>query len=317
MMTESSQPRFAPTADYHMHLSSQQIADEMSKLPAEILGDMKPRELAGDDMIAVLDKAGIRKAYTLSMAYGWGLEFMQVGDKEYDLVKMENDFTAEQAARHPDRLIPFLSIHPLKDYALAEMERCVSQLNLHALKLHFTNSDVDLRKPEHLARVKELLTRAEALHLPVLIHFRSRNPEFGVPDMVIFLEQIVSALPGLKVQMAHLGDWGAYTQVTRDIFDEITRSFEAKPELGKSRFYVDISGVFMREDSAIYKMLPKPTPEDLDYLAGQIRRWGFEHLLWGTDWPVIEPDEFVPLFTSKLPLSDDEFKAIFSNKGMI
>lgn len=316
-MTDISQIRYTPFADFHMHLSSQKIAEEMSKLPVEILGDMKPRELSGDDMVAALDKAGIQKAHALSMAYGWGLEFMQAGDQEYDLVKMENDFTAEQVARHPDRLVPFLSIHPLKEYAMAEMERCVSQLDMHALKLHFTNSDVDLLKPEHLKTIKELLTRAAELRLPTLIHFRSRNPEFGVPDMAIFLEQIVAALPGLKVQMAHLGDWGAYTQVTRLVFDEIIRAFEANPSLDKSRFYVDISGVFMREDSAIYKMLPKPTPEDLDTMAGQIRRWGFDHLLWGTDWPVIEPEEFVPLFTGKLPLTDKEFKSLFSNKGII
>jgi predicted TIM-barrel fold metal-dependent hydrolase len=300
-----------------MHLNSNKIAEEMSKLPAEILGSLKPREHSGDEMVAALDKAGIHKAHALSQAYMFGLEFMQVGNQEYDLVKMENDFTAEQVARHPDRLVPFLSINPLKDYALAEMERCVSQLDIHALKLHFTNSDVDLRKPEHLKTIKELLTRAAELQLPTLLHFRSRNPEFGVPDMAIFLEQIVAALPTLKVQMAHLGDWGAYTQVTRDVFDEIIRAFDANPALDKSRFYVDISAVFMREDDAIYKVFPKPTPEDLDYMAGQIRRWGLDHLLFGTDWPIIEPGEYARLVMEKLPLTDDEFKTLFSNKGMI
>jgi uncharacterized protein len=316
-MNDHSRSTFALTGDYHMHFTSQKLTDEMVKLPEEILGSFKPHECTADDMVAALDKAGAQKGYALSNAYGWGLEFIQVGEKEYDLVKYENDFTAEQAAKHPDRLIPFLSIHPLKKYALAEMDRCVSQLGLHALKLHFTNSDVDLRKPEHVTIIKELLTHADHLQLPVLIHFRSRNPEFGAGDAAIFLEQIVSTLPDLKVQMAHLGDWGACTETTRSIFNEFIRAFDEKPALNRTRFYLDLAAVIMTDDNPLNKVIPPPTPEELACVADQMRRWGIDHMLFGTDWPIMEPREYASLLLEKLPLTDEEFKILFSNKGMI
>ena len=144
---------FIPFADHHMHITSSEVAQRMiEKLSREVLGDFVPQQHVADEMIAVLDHAKIGKALALSNAYQWGMDFFDPNPNEYDWVRFENDFTASECAKYPGRLIPFMSIHPLKDYAIEEIDRCVKQLRTRGLKLHFTNSDVDLRKPDQLAK---------------------------------------------------------------------------------------------------------------------------------------------------------------------
>ncbi len=310
-MSNLNSKNLIPLADCHMHFVSQEICDEMiAKIPAEALGGLEPILADGKGVIEQLDRAGIQKAFVLSNAYGWGMDFLNVGAEEYERARFENNFAAEQAALYPRRLVPFLSIHPLKEYAIAEIDRCVDELHMVGLKLHFTNSDVDLRKPEQLARVKEVLAHTAKRGLPVLIHFRSRNPEFDKTDMQIFLNEILAALPTLKVQLAHLGDWGGYSPVTRDTLETLIEAFETNPALDKSRIYLDISGVLL--DKPMGPLQPA-TEEELKQLVELLRRWGMDHLLWGSDWFAAEPDAYLQFMLEKLPLTEDEYKLLFSN----
>jgi hypothetical protein len=121
-----------PVADHHQHLMSPALATAW-KLPAAV---------TSDDVIAQLDSAGIRRAAVLSMAYAWGSDSLQRGGaEEYAQVRVENDWTAAQAGRYLDRLIAFCSVNPLKEYAIAEIDRCAATPALRAgLKLHFANS---------------------------------------------------------------------------------------------------------------------------------------------------------------------------------
>ena len=303
-----------PFADYHMHLTSEEVACRMTeKLSEEVLGSFKPSRRNADDMIAVLNASGVQKAFALSNAYQWGMDFLNVPvEEEYEMVKFENDFTAREAAKYPDRLFPFFSINPLKDYSIEEMDRCVNQLGLHGLKLHFTNSNVDLRQPELLAALKNVLTHADKLNLPVLIHFLSRNPQFGAGDAQIFMDEIVSKLPNLKIQMAHLG-CGGFTDKMIEMFDAFIEGFEKNPQLNKERFVMDIAAVISDGSKPLTMAL---TPEQEIRITDQIRRWGVEHVLFATDWPIFEPAEYVAMVKEKLHLTDAELETMLQNKWL-
>ena len=303
-----------PEADCHMHLSSQEVNDQMrEKIPQEMIpGDMELVGCDAADMISALDQAGITKAFALSNAYIWGMDIMQTGPKEYDMVRFENDFTANEVARFPDRLTAFFSINPLKDYAIREMDRCIDQLKMQGLKLHFTNSNVDLREPEHLERVKDVLTHAAQREVPGLFHFRSRSPDFGAQDVRIFVDQILVELPQLRVQMAHLGSWGGYDDLTADVFDAFIQAFEENPGLNKDNFFIDISAVLVKKSMGPIKLA---TPDQLLNLAEQLRRFGVEHVLWGSDWHAFDSGEYARAVQDKIPLSRGEFQTIFSNDG--
>src|SRR5215207_1853000 len=87
----------APAADHHQHIFSPAQA-EFSK----------GKTLSAQDVIGLLDAAGIRRAVLLSVAYQFGRPGREPQD-EYAKVKAENDWTGVQAASFPDRLRAFCS----------------------------------------------------------------------------------------------------------------------------------------------------------------------------------------------------------------
>src|SRR5262249_57283709 len=123
------------------------------------------------DLIAYLDAAGIRRAAVLSVAYQFGNPNRPVAENEYAQVRAENDWTSRQIARFPDRLRGLCGVNPLKDYALAELERCARDPYLRTgVKLHFGNSDVDLGNADHLERLRHFFRTANDHRMALVIH---------------------------------------------------------------------------------------------------------------------------------------------------
>ena len=121
-----------PVADHHQHLGSPEIV----KLAAT--STRPPVPISAKDVVALLDASGIQRALVFSAAYVYGSPVRTVED-EYAKVRAENDWTGAQAALYPKRLRAFCSFNPLKDYALAELERCAKDPNLKG-GLSFTSA---------------------------------------------------------------------------------------------------------------------------------------------------------------------------------
>ena len=110
--SNSRSKQVTPEVDHHQHLFSPAMAE---------FEGIKP--VTAQDVIGLLDTAGIKRAVLLSTAFAYG----QTGDEppnEYAKVKEENDWVGAQAALFPKRFRAFCSFNPLKDYALDELERC-------------------------------------------------------------------------------------------------------------------------------------------------------------------------------------------------
>src|SRR5687767_14110916 len=87
--------QIAPSADHHQHVLSPAYA---------ALQSPGFKIVTAQDVIGLLDKAGIRRAVLLSTAYRWGRPGAEPPD-EYAGVKAENDWTSAQATLFPKRLI--------------------------------------------------------------------------------------------------------------------------------------------------------------------------------------------------------------------
>src|SRR5215510_11539432 len=161
--TQSAQ---TPVIDYHQHLFSPAAA-------ALVTGNPKAPGISARNLVALLDSAGIRRALVLSVAYTWGKASREPVENEYEHVKAENDWTAQQVAQYPDRLRAFCSFNPLKSYALEELARCSKSQQLrYGLKLHFGNSDVDLDNPNDVMKVKKVFETANGYQMPIVVHMR-------------------------------------------------------------------------------------------------------------------------------------------------
>ena len=266
-----------------------------------------PRREPGtaDQLIAQLDDAGIERAVVLSVAYQWGTRYACPGcteEEEYAKVRAENDYVAQQVARYPKRLVGFCSFNLLKDYALRELERCRNVLRLTGLKLHLGNSRVDVRKPEHAEKLRQVFRAANERRVPVVIHLWT-NPAYeteGGQHAKILLERILPEAPDITVQIAHLAGGGRATPAAMEVFAAAIAANDPRTK----NLYFDVATLTSGE-----------TAEGLRRDAALIRKVGVRRILYGTDTAPPNPPARVSwgLFRGLVPLTDDEFRIIASN----
>ena len=293
--------RFTPVADHHQHLFSPDIV--------ALLGDSSGvTPLDADDLIPLLDSAGIRRAVVLSVAYMYGSPRRTV-ENEYAKVRAENDWTAAQAARYPDRLIAFCGFNPLKDYALEELARCAADRRFgRGIKLHFGNSDVQLDEPAHVERLRQVFRAANEHGMAIVVHMRasiSRKRPYGAAQARIFLEQLLPLAADVPVQIAHLAGTGpGYDDPPADsamavLADAVRGNRYAR------RLWFDVAGVV---DAGI-------SPMHAALVARRIRQVGVERVLYGSDGAVgenLRPRQSWAAFRG-LSLTDDEIARIADN----
>jgi predicted TIM-barrel fold metal-dependent hydrolase len=260
--------------------------------------------VTAEDLIALLDEAGIQRAVVLSLGYALGDPDIKV-ENEFDKVQAENNWTAEQVSRFPDRLVGFCGINPLKEYALQELNRCAKELKLSGLKLHFGNSNIDIRNAEHLEKVRQIFRAANELRLPIVAHIYRGEDWYGRETSEIFLKQILTEAPDVVVQIAHMAGAGpGYNS------DEALAVFADAISAGNpvtKNLYFDVTTVVTTDLT---------TSEIGKLIAKRIRQIGVERILYGSDLGIggnVPPRPSWGMFRALLPLTDEEFKTIANN----
>jgi predicted TIM-barrel fold metal-dependent hydrolase len=285
----------------HVLLSLRKGADGLWRIAAEtptFPGPVIRKPTTAEQLVASLDEAGIQRGVVLSVAYWFGNPTRKVEGDEYAAVRAENDWTAQEAARFPDRLIAFCSFNPLRDYALQELNRCAKHPHLKGLKLHLGNSRVDVKNPKHVEQLRRVFAAANERRLPIAAHLWT-DPNYGRAEAEVFLNQILPAAPDIPVQIAHFAGGGpGYTDEALEVFAD---AISAKDPRTKN-LYFDIATV---ADSQSKEVLQK--------FAARIRQVGLHRILFGTDMGPPPARLSWLTFRTTLPLTDEEFKAIAGN----
>src|ERR1044072_4021759 len=193
-----ARPPAAPAVDHHQHLLA----------PSMAAPGQKPIDAKA--LVAMLDAAGIRRAVLLSNAFRYGDPGTPLPD-EYARVAAENDWTASEAANVPNRLVAFCSFNPLKDYAIAELNRCARNPRFgRGIKLQLGSSDVNLDDSVELSLLRRVFRVANANGMAIVVHMRTRraNP-YGMAQALVFLDELLPAAPDVPVQIAHLCGGGS------------------------------------------------------------------------------------------------------------
>lgn len=305
-----------PVIDCHIHPMSQALYDLIS--PFANKQGSALRHFTGAAIVDYLNNIGAQKAYALSSGYLWGgvrpqetISEFTVRPGEYEKVRAENDFTAEQAAKYPDRIIPFLGINPLKPYALEELDRCVGTLKMRGLKMHFWNSGVNLRENSHLDRIQPVFEYAASHRLAVMLHFyNGRVEDFGPRDGQLFADNVLAEYPDLPICFAHFLGAGNYADVVGNTVDTIIRTCDDRPELNRDRLFMDLSAIFNRQARGRFAGV---TQRQLIRLGAQISKWGLPNILWGSD----NREGYLATTRAMWPLGSDEFGQVMSNDGSL
>lgn len=293
-----------PTRHFgHFLLSLQKGADGVWRIAAETptFPGHPVRELStAEQLIAQLDEAGIQRAAVLSAAYWFGSPTMRKAEgDEYTNVRAENDWTIQEVARFPTRLVAFCSFNPLKDYALQEIDRCAKLPQVKGFKLHFANSGVDVRNPQHVEKVRRVFAAANERRLAIVAHLWVGEETYGREDAEIFLSQILPAAPDIPVQIAHFAGGGpGYTDEALAVYAEAIAANDPRTK----NLYFDIATV---ADIQPVEVLQK--------FAQRIRQVGLQRVLYGTDAGPPPARQSWANFRATVPLSDEEIRTIAGN----
>lgn len=282
-----------PAVDHHQHLFSPALAALVKIAP-----------ITAAELVQHLDDAGIKRAVVLSTAYSFSNPARKV-ENDDEFVRGDNDWTAEQVAKYPARLVGFCGLNPLKEYALSELARCAKNPNLaRGLKLHFGNSFVDYHNAQHLEHLKRVFRAANGYGMAIVLHMRANTSQkMGREEALVFLNELLPEAPDVTVQIAHMGGAGG---VEPAIFDDVLGVFVdaiAKGDARTKNLWFDVTSVHMT-----------PKPEIAARIAERIRQLGVQRMLFGSDAPV--PNN-VPRITwamfRTLPLTEAEFRTIADN----
>jgi uncharacterized protein len=261
-----------------------------------------PREepLDAQRLVALLDAARIKRAVVLSVAYWFDSPLFPLA-RSAGALQAENDWTADQAARFPDRLIAFCSLNAVSDSALSALEHCAKDPRFKGLKLHFASSQVDLLNADHVARARRVFAGANRARLPIVVHVRG-GEHYGAAHAHVLLEQLVAAAPDVPVQIAHL--WGGENFAPDALAVYAEAVAVRRPET--RRLYFDVA------DAA----LVAATPEQAQIVADRIRQIGLDRILYGSDAAFEnhpDPHDSWTAFREGIPLTPAEFATIAHN----
>jgi len=284
-------------------------ADSVWRIAAEtpsFPGPKRPLAYTADQLIARLDGAGIKRAVVLSTSYWFQASAGTPPlPDELELMRAEHDWLAEQVARHPDRLVGFCSLNPLRGHAIAELQRCARDPRLKGVKLHFGDSRLDVLNPEHLERARELFRAANAERMPIVVHLMTPAADYGRAHSEAFLRHVVSVAPDIPIQVAHLAGSGpGYWRVDSAL--AVFAEAGARNDPLMRNLYFDIATIVTMDMD----------PPTMRLVARRIRELGVKRVLFASDYPAapeLTPRTLWGAFRV-LPLTDAEFQVIASNR---
>lgn len=268
-----------PAVDHHMHVHSPAI---LNILPAYCASPKRkspcdPRftaPLTEKDALKAMDAAGIQRGWLMSTAYLAESPLAEPRPDATRVLREANDFTVGLARQYPDRFAAFVSVNPVAPDALGEIARWKGDHAVTGLKLHLTNSGVDLRDPDQVARLAAVFKAASANGWTIMIHMRTGAADYGARDVRVFLEGVLPAAGDAPVVIAHAAGWGRIDAVTLDALGPFAEAFEKDPARVRNvRF--DLAQVFTEATTA----------DDRARMAALIRRIGPERFVAASDWP--------------------------------
>lgn len=263
------------------------------------------------DIDVILRNTSVKRIDLISMAHVYSSEEFGGFKNERELVEAENEYVATARNRHQKKTRAFCSVDPLRDYALDELERCRTILNMDGIKLHHNANQVYLTVPAHLEKVKRVFQFAAKHRMPVLMHFDNSHRRFGEPDISLLADSILKELGPINLTIAHFGTSGGFSARTRAFLNSFIGELSTNASLRRHKIRFDISAVALDKDSEGVRKL---NDEEFAVLGVYVRRLGFEHVKFGTDYPLYTPAEYLEILRSKLLLTDNEIKLLLKEK---
>ena len=223
-------------------------------------------------------------------------------------VRRENAWVAAEAARYPGKATALCSVPVLASWALAELAWCRDSLRVAGVKIHVASSQVDLRDSAHLDRLAEIASFVSVHDLPVLMHVDPQRRGHDSTHIRALADRVFAPHPGLVVIIAHLGGSGGYGPWTRTVYRTLRQWLrETERDTPARRVYFELSAVAIEEAS---EGVSPMTADEAVLLREDLRRDGFDRVLFGSDYPVFDPIQGVRALSKIVGLTPEEVTAV-------
>lgn len=264
--------------DGHTHLCSPKNWKEVSFCV------MMNQPYTGELIVNKIKEANVDQAIALSAAYFF---------KDHKKAKEENDYTAEQVRLYPNKLIGFCSVNASADWAIEEVERCITKLKLKGLKMHFVANNIRLHRPKDNKKIAKIFSKISELKpgFPILVDFYSMNDAETAE-----LERLAMMNPYIKIILAH-----ALVSHHREL--AVVALYRKISPLLLSNIYVDLSG------SIIQYSLKGMHPAEKSIYLQNLRLFGMDRVFFGSDYPAFSIKDSKEALIN-LGLTEDEIKAV-------
>lgn len=275
--------------DVHTHIMSQALLDGFTGGGVETAG--------AEELIARLDEGNVDKAVVLALGY--------MSEIPNDLLaSAENDFTAAEVGKYPDRLIGFCGINPTRISAVGEIDRCLASEGMVGIKLNFPGSGLDVTDDQHVASLSAVFDKIQEHDAPVLMHV---GDPLGLPldaDGFSNLATIIATHPDVRVTHAHCAG------ITDDQNIEIWLGgmVALPPVFRPDNFFIEGSSCLK-----FYKDAPIAKKE---LIVWRLRKWGLDRVFFGSDYLMIAPAETPQQALETLsmyPFTQEEIDLILDN----
>lgn len=258
--------------------------------------------------------APLDQAILVPMAHMYGMEDFREAMRlsptdEANRTRGENLHVAAEAARYPGQAVAFCSVALFRPYADQEIQYCRDSLHSAGLKFHLAASGSDLTDNVQLDRLAALFGMAEAAGLPILLHFDPQRQGLDAPDVQRFIETVIEPHPALELYLAHLGGSGGYGRWTRTVFRVFSEWMLRHPD---RPIFVELSAVLLEEES---EGVPASTEAEARMLGEDLRTLGLNRVVFGTDYPVFDPERFAVTLTRGTGLTPGEVSGVLRNSG--
>lgn len=270
--------------DIHTHLFSKDVRENRGNyFGAEsafrlLYESPKSKIVSAEETIAAMDEDGV----DMSVVFGFPW-------RNLDTARKNNDAVADAVARYPSRLIGFCCLDPTIPGAEEEVERCLDEGLSGVGELAFYDSGIGEDALDRLSPIMELCRER---NVPVMVH---TNEPVGhlypgkTPNTLAEIYRLVKRFAENRIILAH---WGGglvfYTLLKKEVTDTLQRVWV---------------------DTAASPFLYRP---EIYALAGKI--FGFEKILFGTDFPLLRPSRYFKEI-EEAGISDSDRKKILGENA--
>jgi len=299
----NSQESKSNTWNHHVHIFSQNLLTDLR-------GEKSGSELIqGPDYLysnidTIMSKVIADNIALISTGYGYKKE-LKSQEELASLIKYENDNLLEAYKKYKDRIFPFIGIDPTESYAIEEVKRCNKLFDKFGIKLHFHSSKIELLNPNEIKIIKPIFDYAIVENIPLLIHFKNHQDDFGEKHINSFFDNLISPKNPLTIIFAHTGGDGIINSKT----EETVRTILRLNKEYKQNIFFEIS-------TAIWSKYIKQYEIEDDKKQELINEIGINRILYGTDYPAREFKSYYNLLKYRLKFTDGELNTIRTNSPL-